>query len=353
MTVRFDDLKNKFESNKNIIRVSKNKENPYVMVNKTCINDANLSWAAKGLHTYLMSLPDDWTIYINELVKHTSAGRDHTYSVVKELLKFGYMEKVQYRFKGKILGGTYTVFETPIDVSCHDNTKPRIVNVSIGDNGEIVENSTIEPFTENPDTVKADTVSTSLLSNNNTKDLSKVSNDDDDDECEKKLMDLYKSFKLEKRIMPHTTELVKSNKHISLEVFNQLFINATSKNNVYRYLQEVIKDLNNNQVITLSDFQKHVESRRKSNTSSKSSRKKTTAHEIHQTYDKYGNELEDLLKDNQDGKFEKIENGDNSNTDSRKRFYDKAVTSNWENLLPGTLKMAIDYAKDYNLPYKS
>ena len=45
----------------NIIRRIK-KENPFIMLDKTCINDNRLSWKAKGLHTYIMGLPDDWKI---------------------------------------------------------------------------------------------------------------------------------------------------------------------------------------------------------------------------------------------------------------------------------------------------
>ena len=50
-----------------IIRVIKDKSNPYVMLNKTCLRDEKLSWKAKGLHSYLLSLPDDWQIYIEDL----------------------------------------------------------------------------------------------------------------------------------------------------------------------------------------------------------------------------------------------------------------------------------------------
>ncbi|MCU5830256.1 replication protein, partial [Clostridioides difficile] len=48
-----------------IIRVSKDKDNPYVVLNKTCLEDVKLSWQAKGLHSYLISKPDHWKIYVN------------------------------------------------------------------------------------------------------------------------------------------------------------------------------------------------------------------------------------------------------------------------------------------------
>ena len=173
MSKSFRELKQRFESKKNIVRVQKNKENPYVMINKSCLNDVNLSWAAKGLHSYLLSLPDDWEIYVDELIKHTSAGRDHTYRVVNELLEHGYMEKVQYRCEGKILGLNYTVFEVSTG---ENNAKAKISNVTLSDNGEIVEISTIQPNTENQDTDNPDTVFTTLLNNNNYEVIKEIKN---------------------------------------------------------------------------------------------------------------------------------------------------------------------------------
>lgn len=263
----------------NIIRVQKNKENPYLILNKTCINDANLSWGAKGLHTYLVSLPDDWTIYVSELTKHTSSGRDHTYTLIKELMKFGYMQRFEYRQKGKVKASNYCVYETTIDVSSFDNTKATIVKID--DNDEVIENTIHTPNTEIPYLAKSDSDSTKLLINNNNKLINKINNNFEEDEetlQEKQLIDLYKSFKLEKRVMPHTLKLLKQNKHVSLEVFEQLFINATSKENVYRYLQEVLKDFNENQIIDLESFKKHIEDRKSKNkkSSNKSVKKECT-----------------------------------------------------------------------------
>ncbi len=44
---------------KTIVRVNK-RSNPYVVIDKTALNDDRLSWKAKGVLCYLLSLPDDW-----------------------------------------------------------------------------------------------------------------------------------------------------------------------------------------------------------------------------------------------------------------------------------------------------
>ena len=45
----YNKLKEQFKKENSIIRTVKNKDNPYVMINKLGIQDPNLSWAAKGL----------------------------------------------------------------------------------------------------------------------------------------------------------------------------------------------------------------------------------------------------------------------------------------------------------------
>lgn len=316
MSKSFRELKQKFESKKNIVRVQKNKENPYVMINKSCLNDANLSWAAKGLHSYLLSLPDDWEIYIDELIKHTSAGRDHTYRVVNELLEHGYMEKVQYRCEGKILGLNYTVFEVSTG---ENNAKAKISNVTLSDNGEIVEISTIQPNTENQDTDNPDTVFTTLLNNNNYEVIKEIKNKEVVvvDEKQTQLLEMYKSFKLEKRVMPHTINLLKQyTDKFDLGVFEQIFISASEDTVLkkYRYIKTVLEELDKKNVRTLDAYNKDTEEYKASKTSkklnatnrsnsNKNYKVKTRHHNINQTFEKYtAEELEELLKENQAAK---------------------------------------------------
>ena len=316
MSKSFRELKQKFESKKNIVRVQKNKENPYVMINKSCLNDANLSWAAKGLHSYLLSLPDDWEIYVDELIKHTSAGRDHTYRVVNELLEHGYMEKVQYRCEGKILGLNYTVFEVSTG---ENNAKAKISNVTLSDNGEIVEISTIQPNTENQDTDNPDTVFTTLLNNNNYEVIKEIKNKEVVvvDEKQTQLLEMYKSFKLEKRVMPHTINLLKQyTDKFDLGVFEQIFISASEDTVLkkYRYIKTVLEELDKKNIRTLDAYNKDTEEYKASKTSkklnatnrsnsNKNYKVKTRHHNINQTFEKYtAEELEELLKENQAAK---------------------------------------------------
>ena len=76
---------------KNIIRISK-KDN-YVVLDKTFLNDKTLSWKAKGIMAYMLSKPDDWTFYMNELEKHAIDGKSSLQSGFKELRNKGYVVK--------------------------------------------------------------------------------------------------------------------------------------------------------------------------------------------------------------------------------------------------------------------
>ena len=99
--------------NQSMFRVSKDKDNPYVMINKEFLNDINLSLKAKGLLTYLLSLPDDWQIYESELVQHHKDGRDSLKSAIKELMNNHYIKRSRIRDnEGHLKCYEYRVYET-------------------------------------------------------------------------------------------------------------------------------------------------------------------------------------------------------------------------------------------------
>lgn len=93
-----------------IIRASR--RDRYVTIEQLAIEDARLSWAARGLLAYLLSKPDDWKVLVNDLRKRGDLGRDGIYKLLKELRGAGYMQFIRSRDKhGRIRGGTYFVHE--------------------------------------------------------------------------------------------------------------------------------------------------------------------------------------------------------------------------------------------------
>jgi hypothetical protein len=126
-----------------VIRVVKDREHPYVILNKDFLENDALSWKAKGLLAYLLSRPDDWTVIVRDLIRRSKDGRDSVYAALKELTVAGYLEMELERDGGKFARRRYVVYERPRE------------------NAAITASS---PHTEKPDTVKPDTVNPPLLS---------------------------------------------------------------------------------------------------------------------------------------------------------------------------------------------
>ena len=96
-----------------IIRVQKNSENPFVLINKSFLIDDRLSWKAKGILTYLLSKPDNWQVRVTDLANQSLDGESAIYSGLKELKEFGYLDRKPVYIDGKINYWESTVYEVP------------------------------------------------------------------------------------------------------------------------------------------------------------------------------------------------------------------------------------------------
>lgn len=98
------------------IRTEKNRNNPYVMINKTALDDEKLSWKAKGIWCYLMSKPDGWKCQVEDLKKHSKDGTDSVKAGLRELREHGYMIKRPIKNdKNIIIEWEEILFEVPAD----------------------------------------------------------------------------------------------------------------------------------------------------------------------------------------------------------------------------------------------
>ena len=90
------------------------KSSEFVTLDTHCLRNKSLKWDAKGLHSYLMQLPDDWQINIADLEKRGADGRDATTSPMKALIQCGYVVREQtFDSKGRFEGFDYHIFERP------------------------------------------------------------------------------------------------------------------------------------------------------------------------------------------------------------------------------------------------
>ena len=115
-----------------IIRGPKNRENPYAQISKFALGDPNLSWKAKGILAYLLTLTDNWVIRPKEIQRHAKDGRDSIYSGLNELIEAGYLVREQKRNDSGVFRQiTYILHEFPLLDS-------------------VITNHTGNPDTENP-----------------------------------------------------------------------------------------------------------------------------------------------------------------------------------------------------------
>lgn len=99
-----------------IFRVIKDRENPYVMLDKRIVENPELTWGAKGLLSYLLSRPNNWSINITDLVNRSPDKEFCVRGLVKELRLAGYIHMSRPKDERGLLGATlYEVFESPED----------------------------------------------------------------------------------------------------------------------------------------------------------------------------------------------------------------------------------------------
>lgn len=99
-----------------IIRVEKHTKN-FVVLNKNFLEDKRLSFKSKGILTYLLSKPDDWTVRVNELISASTDGESSVRSALKELETCGYYRKYRVRTEdgSKIARWESVIYESPVE----------------------------------------------------------------------------------------------------------------------------------------------------------------------------------------------------------------------------------------------
>jgi hypothetical protein len=130
---------------------NKRRENPYVQLDKRCLEDEKLSWKAKGLLAYVLSKPTDWTIRRSDLVKKSKDGKDAVSSAIKELEINGYVYRYQERDeKGQFGEWVWEVYELPSENPYFQKGEisPKLAK-KLGAEPK-TENPVAEPKTENP-----------------------------------------------------------------------------------------------------------------------------------------------------------------------------------------------------------
>lgn len=124
------------------VRVKKNEN--YTTVHNGFIKRKDLSWKAKGIMTYLLSLPDDWVVNLDEIKRNASDGESSFRSGWKELKDAGYVSKRSIRDEvtKKILKWETIIKEIPDDKKIHNVGNHNVESHQVGnhqvDNRELL-----------------------------------------------------------------------------------------------------------------------------------------------------------------------------------------------------------------------
>jgi hypothetical protein len=130
-----------------VIRVDKSVGNYFILHRSAC-NDRRLSIEALGLHTWMMSRPDNWEFSVAGMVASRKDGEVHIRTALNELKEHGYVRHYRERNeKGQLGKAVILVLETP-DVEIPNQVIPNLGNAN---QGKSLHTPEILPKPENPD----------------------------------------------------------------------------------------------------------------------------------------------------------------------------------------------------------
>lgn len=93
----------------------------YTVVSKDMTENVTLSWAARGLLTFLLGKPDNWNISREHLAEQSPSGEAHVRTLLTELEDAGYLIRTKNIGNGKITWNS-VVYDTPHEKTLVDSS---------------------------------------------------------------------------------------------------------------------------------------------------------------------------------------------------------------------------------------
>ena len=115
------------KNNTTFVRVEKNRN--YTTIHNEFLKRKDISWKAKGIMTYLLSLPDDWVVNLDEIKRNATDGESSFRSGWKELVSAGYVSRQPVRDE-KTKKIDY--WETVIKESVSESKSHNVENHNVG-----------------------------------------------------------------------------------------------------------------------------------------------------------------------------------------------------------------------------
>lgn len=145
------------KNNTTFVRVEKNRN--YTTIHNEFLKRKDLSWKAKGIMTYLLSLPDDWVVNLDEIKRNATDGESSFRSGWKELVSAGYVSRQPVRDeKTKKIDYWETVIKESISCVKSHNVENHNVGIHQVGNHKV----------DNRELLSTKELSTNIQSTNNT-----------------------------------------------------------------------------------------------------------------------------------------------------------------------------------------
>ena len=233
-------------------------------------------------------------ISIMGLSTQTGLSKNRVSKAINKLRDLGYIVREPKKRGNLTIGYTYFVYDKPIE------------NTNVYRNPQIKDS-------ENNDSENGDTNKENKKKENKKKE-NKVVVVENENSNLNMLLNLCNQYQIQKKITPTLKRLLESySNRISVEVFEQIFIDASSENvkSKYRYIEQVLKTLDEKNIKTIDEYVKDKESfkNNKANTKKMKNDTKKLNPKIHnfsgsRNFAKYdADELEKKLLESQKGKF--------------------------------------------------
>ena len=107
-----------------IFKIEKNSN--YTVMSNYHLRDRNLSYKAKGLLSFMLSLPEDWDYSLAGLCSISKESRDGIRSILKELQEHHYVEIEKVRGDKGYFEYNYLIYEVPHFIDLEKDTSKEI-----------------------------------------------------------------------------------------------------------------------------------------------------------------------------------------------------------------------------------
>lgn len=167
----------------NVLRTHRNEN--FKTVSCAGLDDKRLTYRAKGVFMYLITRPDGWKFYREQVIKMSLDGRESVKTALRELRELGYLKLTPFHDGKRLVGYQWDVSEVPMPdwiaagggktgrlENRSPDPQPAAKQAACNDAGNTIQDNTIEDDTTTKEDVTPGTTTSSGVTFTETFELS-------------------------------------------------------------------------------------------------------------------------------------------------------------------------------------